>query len=214
MKPACHGERSQYPPPTGAFSAFNVSTPHHGTKVKSVNLNFLTLPEKELIDAKYELEIIGCAFGPDPPYPCLHTPGQIVKQKEFTGYFIDRNDNTGSTLIPVADAAHGGAPLSPDEWLTNKIFGHGIQWCPKEGWFVLNVPAIGIIDGAPYCKLPPVPKNMYATVSPYGDTSGPVQGSPCVPGVYGACGSGEIHSSGLSCKEEVFGAKVTYTCQP
>ena len=180
-------------------------------------MNFYTPLTPTFHDVSYDIDVTGCLFDPIPPYNCVTKPTKVHVPMNFTGYFIGE---VTPVLIPSADEAHGGGPLTTGEHATNMLFGQGIKWCPKENHFVLFLPKVPLFNvrpigtpEAPYCTLfgPPM---MHATASPYGDTSGPVQGSPCVPGVYGSCGSGQYGSSGLSCKEEVFGAKVSYTCQP
>jgi len=163
-RPLCTGKRSLHSPDSiggSVYSAAQVPTPH-GVFVTHVELTFYTVPETEPSDVLYQLEVAGCTFDPTPPYACKHKAKPLFPPKNYTGYFIDSKDNTGSTLIPIADQDHGGAHLTLGEEITNKIFGHGIQWCPDYDRFVLNVPAIGTI-GAKYCKLPHVTM-MYAAV--------------------------------------------------
>merc|ERR1711935_491826 len=163
--PPCSGKRSEHSPDSkegSVYSAGMVPTPH-GVFVTHVELTFYTVPEKDPSDVLYQLDVQGCTFDPTPPYECKHKSKPLFHPKNYTGYFIDSKDNTGSILIPVADQNHGGDHhLTMGEMVTNMIFGHGIQWCPDYDRFVLNVPAIGT-KGAQYCKLPHV-KMMYAAV--------------------------------------------------
>ena len=165
-------------------------------------------------DVLYQLEVVGCLFAMVPPYHCIHKPGPLFPPTNYTGYWIAPKDNTGAVLLPIATPQEdqNPRPTQPFELVINKLFGEGIHWCPRENTFALEVPRIGS-SGKPYCKLTQ-PKMMYSTVPSYADTSGPVQGSICYPGDLGSCGSGEIGSSGLTCKCTIFGAKENCTCQP
>merc|ERR1712194_691460 len=115
-----------------------------------VELNFTTSVTPKFHDVTYELDVTGCLFAPTPPYPCITPPAKFHVPMPFTGYFMG-------------------------EQVTNTIFGHGIQWCPKENHFVLHLPKvlgvrpIGTKD-ASYCTLfgPPM---LHAAVPAYAGAS-------------------------------------------
>ena len=169
--PSCTGNLADRSP-FGVYTANNVPTPFDSHFVTHVELNFTTSVTPNFHDVTYELDVTGCVFDPTPPYNCRTHPAKFHAPMPFTGYFIGENV---PVLIPVANQDHGGHKLNLMEQITNTIFGHGIQWCPKENHFVLHLPKvlgvrpIGTKD-ASYCTLfgPPM---MHAAVPAYAGAS-------------------------------------------
>jgi len=171
--PSCTGNLADRSP-FGVYTANNVPTPFDSHFVTHVELNFTTSVTPNFHDVTYELDVTGCVFDPTPPYNCRTHPAKFHVPMPFTGYFIGENV---PVLIPVANQDHGGHKLNLMEQITNTIFGHGIQWCPKENHFVLHLPKVGGIGPRPigtkdasYCTLfgPPM---MHAAVPAYAGAS-------------------------------------------
>ena len=165
------------------YSQSNIDV--YGTKVKYIDVVFhpVCAPPAECIvplseTVTYKMDLEGCMIVGD---MCIPFPGEM--HKTFNdGRFIDLGSDQGAMFIP-----RSSEPLNPINELLK------IQWCPDQNYFLVKL-AGQLLEPLRHQA------TVFSTVSPLADASGPVQGSSCMVGNIGACGSSTYPTSGLECK--------------